>query len=418
MSWNAPCDDPFAAAACEEEEDLWSDALIGGEMDIVKSTAADESTPSTVCDKFKYSQSRDADVSAPRLKSKSLTQKMILKKRKRHWPKRESYRKQITSTMQQVTPNLKSTTDMDTIFVRKRTAKGTVARNTNAVIPVVLWPQYEYKDQQDGCKYLIVSPGEPWLNQMLLASRAMTAQQQGKSGKSKAAAATRQLQSNASKAIAVWLKESLRAAGKECSDTDTQSSVDDDNVAKKNKGKTLSTFREHNVPTLECKVNGYKLTLSNQGRSMIIALNEHGRKFIAEAIPEMISLISDASAKDGATKSSAEPGAGFSFDASTPNVHNRVVWLPERDQWKVTYKTKEKKSKTQSVCEHGESLTVPTGLPMTEFMERKAYLYKKALVAWNALDASTRQKIKIDASPPIVVDANDNDDDDVNSQVF
>ena len=411
MSWNAPCDDPFAAAACEE--DLWPDAPIDCEMDIVKSTAADKSTPSTVCDKFKYSQSRDADVSAPRLKSKSFTAKSILKRKR--YTKKESYRKQITSTMHQVTPNLESTTDMDTIFVRKRTAKGTVVRNTNAVVPVVLWPQYEYKDRQDGCKYLIVSPGEAWLNQMLLASRATTAQNQGKSCKSKAAAATRQLQSNASKHIAVWLKESLRAAGKECSDTDTQSSVDDDNVATRNKFKTLSTFREHNVPTLECKVNGYKLTLSNQGRSMIIALNENGRKFIAEAIPAMIGQISDASAKDGATKSSSEPVAGFRFDASTPNVHNKVVWLPEHDQWKVTYKTSEKRSKQQSVCEHGESLTVPKGLPMTEFIQCKSSLYKKALAAWNALDKSTRQKIHIDASPPI---DDDDDDDDVNSQVF
>ena len=149
---------------------------------------------------------------------------------------------------------------------------------------------------------------------------------------------------------------------------------------------------------------------------MIIALNENGRKFIAEAIPAMIGQISDASAKDGATKSSSEPVAGFRFDASTPNVHNKVVWLPEHDQWKVTYKTSEKRSKQQSVCEHGESLTVPKGLSMTEFMQRKASLYKKALVAWNALDKSTRQKIHSDASPPI--DDDDDDDDDVNSQVF
>ena len=423
MSCNATCADSFAAAACEE--DTWSDEFIDCEMDIGESTAAGKSTPSTVCDKSKYSQSRDADVSAPRLKSKFMTAKHILKQHRKKYEKKESHKKQATSMMQQVTPNLKSTTDMDTIFVRKLTAKGTVARNTNAVIPVVLWPQYEFKDQTDGCKYLMVSPCEAWLNQMLLASRATAAQQQGKSGKTKAAAATRQLQSNASKTIAVWLKESLRAAGKACSDTDTQSSVDDDDVAKK-KPPTLSTFREHNVPTLECEVNGYKkLTLSNQGRVMIVALNEHGRKFIAEAIPEMISLISNASAKGGATKSSAEPGAGFSFDASTPNVHNRVVWQPECDEWKVTYKTSEKKFKQQSVCKHGESLTVPPGLPMTEFMERKASLYKKALVAWNDLDKSTRQRIPIEESPPIDDDANDDDDedddhhhDDVNSQIF
>jgi hypothetical protein len=419
MSLNAPCSDPFAAAA--GEEDTWPDTLIDCEVDIVESTAADESTPSTVCDKSKCSQSRYAGVSAPRLKSNSVSVVNIMRK-KNYYTKKGSYKKQITSTMQQVAPILKSTTVMDTIFVRKRTAKGKEARNVNAVVPVVLWPQYEYKNQTDGCKYLMVSPGEAWMNQMLLASRAMTAQQQGKGGKSKAAAATRQLQSSASKTIAGWLKESLRAAGKVCSDTDTQSSVDDDDVApKKNKVNTLSSFREQNVPTLKGEVNGYKLTLSNQGRVMIIALDEHGRKFIAEAIPEMINKISNASAKGGATTSSSERVAGFKFDASTPNVHNRVVWQPERDQWKVTYKTAEKKFKQQSVCHHGESLTVPPCDTMDEFMDRKASLYKKALVAWNKLDKSTRQKIHIDASPPINDDANGGDDDgdgDVNSQIF
>ena len=168
---------------------------------------------------------------------------------------------------------------------------------------------------------------------------------------------------------------------------------EEDAVISKWKG-TLSGWHFGQFPILHTQCAGMPVSILNDGRQMVMQLDDNGIRFIQHGLTEIIKKLSvgdvDASTRAG-IKDDSEI-AGFKFDDSTPNISEKVVWDTDKNSWKVTYKIKNKPISTY-VDHLGKSLSVSTDVSSETFLAIKSRQYAQAVEAWNKLDKSTRHKI-------------------------
>ena len=93
---------------------------------------------------------------------------------------------------------------------------------------------------------------------------------------------------------------------------------------------------------------------------------------------------------------SRAPRSGYFFFGASkiPNIRDKVCWDPAAHAWKLTCK-KPNESWIQFKDVDGCSLAVCATSAAEDYHALKLNAYKRALICWNKMDGSTRERIPI-----------------------
>lgn len=292
------------------------------------------------------------------------------------------------------------------------TAKRLVAKKRSQVTeasPVVIWPQYSLQGFS-GCWVIVNARSEEWLQKMLQVLKLPIDKNKKitKADKSQGADLMRDLTKNCVLAVKVMLRKALESKQKpmkatnEGDEEDATALVsslrdsDDEDATTSNKLRLVSGWHFEQFPVFKVHCGGMPVTILNDGRQMILQLDDDGVRFIQHGMKELIEKLT-MRASDPSTspvKIDDLETACFKFDDSTPNIFEKVIWDPDRRSWKVTYKSNGKKTITYQ-DRSGISLGVSDELSEEAFESKKADLYTTAIQTWNDLDKSSRKKITV-----------------------
>ena len=278
------------------------------------------------------------------------------------------------------------------------------ARDDGNAVPVPLWPLYaSNRPVGDGpvSIWIIVSPWEQWLAQVIVISR----------GQNKFSPKARAIAQN----VMTKLREDFvpaigRARMKIASDSD----YSEGDVAEEKNRKL--TFK--NITALPVLVGGHEITVVNSMRPFIMRIDEAGFQFVATYVLDIVLKASDAlgipDANTKSSKSDVPIGPSFSFAPSqTPNLRGKVNWCPLDHSWKLTYtRAKIKLSQIKeefsdgAFCGNapdsareidsssGKAIRVSRDGGRGAVDARKNTAYRLAVLAWNKIDGSTRHRIR------------------------
>ena len=275
---------------------------------------------------------------------------------------------------------------LETVFVeptctRTNASDATIKRRrTSDLVPVSIWPQYTLEHAPG--RLVVVAPQEPWVMRMMNAIRCRASEK-----------STRVLSQNLGQAIRVMLRKGLderkcRSAADAVADDDM--SDDADPKERSAAHRNFSGFSFHNVALVELTFANVVVRALNDGRVLVLLLDDDSLRFIRTTLVELIRRLGD---KGGAA--CPEPQlAPFRFDDSTPNIRGKVVWEPTFNTWKLIMPSKlHGKPKSPYEDAEGHSLQVPHTLEASAHAAAKAAAYIRAIAAWNAFNATQRKNI-------------------------
>ena len=250
--------------------------------------------------------------------------------------------------------------------------------------PVTIWPQYTIAGL-DGI-FVVASVAEPWLAAML-----RTLRQRHEHG-SAADATTRILSRNLSASLRVLVRKGLASI-------DGHAPVDEpDDIAYnvKKRARTFSGLAIEDCFLFDVTLAEHPITMVNYGRQLIFRLDDNGMRFINTALVTLIKKLSSSAADVATADPVPSEKASFSFEDSTPNVRDKVMWCTRFNGWKLLIMPKNGTlKKATHTCEDdsGRSLKVDLSLAGADFEEAKQHAYQRAIAAWNVLDTSSRYRI-------------------------
>ena len=292
----------------------------------------------------------------------------------------------------------------DAISKRTKLTKAS-ARDGGSAVPVPLWPLYaSSKPVGDGpvSKWIIVSPWEQWLAQVIVISR----------GQNKFSPKARAIAQNVMTKLREDFVPAIGSARKKIAiDSDSQ----EGDVAEEKSSRKL-TFK--NIIALPVLVGGHEITVVNSMKPFIVRIDEAGFQFVATYVLDIVLKASDAlgipDANTQSSKSDVPIGPSFSFAPSqTPNLRGKVNWCPLDHSWKLTYtRAKIKLSQIKeefsdgAFCGNapdsareidsssGKAIRVSRDGGRGAVDARKNTAYHLAVLAWNKIDGSTRHRIR------------------------
>ena len=175
--------------------------------------------------------------------------------------------------------------------------------------------------------------------------------------------------------------------------------------AKEVDGHQFRAGRKEIRPCLALDIGGYTVTCINTKKRFIIAVDSRVVSFIemwlmplAQDSARILALeksgtpsASNASAsKEQGDSQTSDAPSGYSFTQNmTPNIKDKVSWLPSRHLFKV----KAQKKAKGRVCH--DTFVVDGDLQGEEYLTMKAEKYHEAVTEWNDSDKSTRHRIAI-----------------------
>ena len=290
----------------------------------------------------------------------------------------------------------------DAISKRTKLTKAS-ARDGGSAVPVPLWPLYaSSKPVGDGpvSKWIIVSPWEQWLAQVIVISR----------GQNKFSPKARAIAQNVMTKLREDFVPAIGSARKKIAiDSDSQ----EGDVAEEKSSRKL-TFK--NIIALPVLVGGHEITVLNSMRPFIMRIDEAGFKFVATYVLDIVLKASDALGipVTQSSKSDVPIGPSFSFAPSqTPNLRGKVNWCPLDHSWRLTcsnprigLKQIQEEFSDGAFCgdapdsareidsRNGKAILVSRDGGRGAVDARKNTAYRLAVLAWNKIDGSTRHRIK------------------------
>ena len=242
--------------------------------------------------------------------------------------------------------------------------------------PIPMWPQYtvDWGGLTAGT-YIIFGNYELWL---LSAVDAMTSYGSGQK--------TRKLARKTIETVGVEWKGYLDQAR---TPIQRKNPFGDDSEDTPNKRLRRSRTVDKGIQQKEIVVNigGIDVKCLNDARRLIMKLDSATARCIAEWLVPIIALLKkkDEEQHVESPKDDKVP-AGFQFVGDpTPNIRDKVWWIPASHSWHVSVK-----------CSSGpeyRSFAVDSGLPSTEYDASKRNMYNAAIAEWNKLDKSSRHRI-------------------------
>ena len=154
------------------------------------------------------------------------------------------------------------------------------------------------------------------------------------------------------------------------------------------------TFRNH--PALRVTVKGVSLYVLNTLRPLAFEMSDSGVQFLKQVV--LAELETKARAHSGSQPVTPVKIAPFHFAENTLTDPTRVCWHPTSRSYKLVLKGKGSAHLSDSTDLAGKPLVVDATLTGDAFLTAKAAVYRRACEAWNARDASTKERITTSAS--------------------
>ena len=164
-------------------------------------------------------------------------------------------------------------------------------------------------------------------------------------------------------------------------------------------GKPAPKRMKPSTAVIEVMIGGYKVNCLNTTVRILLLLETQTVTFITRWIVPLVqdlALCQDQKGLEGASETDSSESTGaiaaFHFIASpTPNIRDKITWNPMTHSWVLHLR--------QSKGTPSQHFTVDPSLPAHSYEEQKKDAYRRAIVMWNKLDSSKRQRIPAPLQP-------------------
>ena len=159
------------------------------------------------------------------------------------------------------------------------------------------------------------------------------------------------------------------------------------------------------TPCLQIDIGGFPVTCINTKKRVAVAVDTQVAGFISKWLMPLAEksardVYLDHSANrttqiralrlDHSTSGTSDASSGFTFTpVTTPNIKDKVYWIPSKRSWKVKA---QKRAKDRPFT---DMFVVDDGVTGEAFRTMKAEKYLLAVTEWNLGDKSTRSRIAI-----------------------
>ena len=158
-------------------------------------------------------------------------------------------------------------------------------------------------------------------------------------------------------------------------------------------------------PVAQILIGKFNVLCLNNKRQVALKVDEATTAFIEGWMLPLIKTFVDnpdevdTSHPEIASDEPAVTVPGFSFSSCfTPNLRDKVVWLPEQHAWKLHIKHAKSANVQIMTPEEMSDFIVNSEHSAETYDTEKIAAYWRAIKAWNRLDGSTRHRIPLSAS--------------------
>ena len=159
--------------------------------------------------------------------------------------------------------------------------------------------------------------------------------------------------------------------------------------------KARCEHRPANIPhVIKVTYGNSELTVSSELRNIMVEANDACIDWISRELVAEIegALRNEASSQDSqASPSSAQPHWNY---RSYGDIRGKVTWNRASRGWKL-HMSDPKQDLSEHLEENDLTLTVGVGLDKSSFAKARSATYITAIKVWNALDSSTKYRIKL-----------------------